>query len=105
MFGKLRNYVIITMLVCITIPFILLTDLFPFLRFGMFAEPVNNEIQKEYFIVSYVDISKKEKVLDPRTIGIEPHFFFYLGRNYYYRKESDLFLKNVSHIFHNYNHN
>jgi len=105
MLGKLRNYVIITMLVCITIPFILLTDIFPFLRFGMFAEPVKTEIQKEYFEVSYLDASKKEKILDSKLIGIEPHFFYYLGRNYYYRKEPDKFLKNIAQIFKKYDNN
>src|SRR5436189_63115 len=105
MLGKLRNYVIITMLVCITIPFILLTDLFPFLRFGMFAEPVKTEIQKEYFEVSYLDDSNKEKKLDSKLIGIEPHFFYYLGRNYYYRKESGKFLKNIAQIFKKYDNN
>jgi hypothetical protein len=103
MLGKLKNYVIITMLVCITIPFILITDIFPFLRFGMFAESVKTEVQKEYFEVSYLDASKNEKVLDSRLIGIEPHFFFYLGRNHYYRKEGELFLKNIAQIFKNYN--
>ncbi|MBX9850215.1 MAG: hypothetical protein K2X86_00480 [Cytophagaceae bacterium] len=98
MYDKIKNIVIICMLAGIIIPFILLTDIFPFLRLGMFAEPVKKETQKELFQVSYIDINNKETVLDSKSIGIEPHFFLYLARNHYYRNESEKFIVKISEI-------
>lgn len=98
MYGKLKNIVIAGMLILTTLPFLLLTDIFPFMRFGMFAEPVKSSTQMEIFEVSFLNQSKKEIILEPKSIGIEPHFFLYISRNYYYRKEADLFLDHISSI-------
>ena len=103
MYGKIKNIVITGMLVLIALPFLLLTDIFPFMRFGMFAEPVKSPNQMEVFEVSFLDQSKKEIVLDPKSIGVEPHFFLYLSRNYYYRKEAGKFLDHISSISQNKN--
>lgn len=92
---RVRNIIIILSLVAVTLPFILVTDLFPFMRFGMFAEPVKHTAQTESFILTYLTREGKEKVFDPQEIGIEPHFFFYLTRNYYYRKESTILFEKV----------
>lgn len=100
MSSKIKNTVIAGMLIWITIPFILLTDIFPFMRFGMFAEPVKTQIQMEVFEVSYITEEHMEATLDPKTIGLEPHFFSSLARNYYYRKEPERFLENISQIAH-----
>lgn len=98
---KIKNIVITGMLVLITIPFLLLTDIFPFLRFGMFAEPVKTQSMLEVFEVSYIEQTTPEQTLDPESVGIEPHFFQYIARNYYYRNEAEKFLDNLSTIARN----
>lgn len=98
MSSKIKNIIIAGMLFLVTLPFLLITDIFPFLRFGMFAEPVRTEKQMELFEVSYLDSSMNERTLNPEMVGIEPHFFLYIARNYYYRKETDKFLKNISRL-------
>jgi hypothetical protein len=95
---KIKNFIIPALLIAITIPFVLQTDLFPFLRFGMFAEPIQPQTEFETFEVSYVDRSNKEVIVSSKSFGIEKHFFPYLARNHYYRNESDLFLKKISDI-------
>lgn len=98
MSAKIKNWVICGMLILVTIPFILLTDLFPFMRFGMFAEPVKTQIQLEIFEVSFINELNEEATLDPKSIGLEPHFFSSLARNYYYRKEPEKFLEHIAQI-------
>ncbi len=72
------------------LPFILITDFFPFLRFGMFAEPIKKDIQTEQFIV-YETKHNTKIIFNPEKIGINPNTFHYLCRNYYYRNEMQLF--------------
>lgn len=95
---KIKNIIIPTLLIAITIPFVLQTDLFPFLRFGMFAEPIKPQTELEAFEISYLDKTNKETIVSPESLGIEKHFFPYLARNHYYRNESDVFLKKISTI-------
>lgn len=96
---NIKNTVITITLIAVTIPFILVTDIFPFLRFGMFAEPIKTNIQKEIFIITYKNNQGKEQLFDPKKAGIEKHFFYYLVRNYYYRNESPILIKNIEKIY------
>ena len=76
------------------LPFILITDFFPFLRFGMFAEPIKKDIQTEQFIVYKIN-NKEQSLFNPELIGINPNTFHYLCRNYFYRNEMKLFSDNI----------
>ena len=86
-----KNIVTTILISGLLVPFILITDLFPFLRFGMFAEPIKKDIQTEKFILYSTDASGKKTIFNPKTIGINSNTFHYLCRNYYYRNESKLF--------------
>jgi hypothetical protein len=94
---KFKIRIILTLLTLVFLPFIFITDFFPFMRFGMFAEPVKTDVQMEYFKV-YVKDSLKISPLEPSELKISENNIFYLCRNYYYRGESDLFLKRLSDI-------
>ncbi len=72
----------------------LLTDLFPFMRFGMFAEPVHNNVQTEYFYVVAVSHGK-ENLLDTESIGLSPSSFNYLARDNFYQKRSRVLLDDL----------
>ncbi len=73
------------------LPFVLITDIFPFLRFGMFVEPIKNEVQTEKFILYKIDKTGKKELFNQEEIGINPNTFYYLCRNYYYRNQMELF--------------
>ncbi len=77
------------------VPFVLLTDIFPFLRFGMFVEPIKKEIQTEKFILYKINISGEKEIFNQEEIGINPNTFYYLCRNYYYRNQMQLFSNNI----------
>lgn len=91
----LKNFTIITFIALMTIPFILITDIFPFLRFGMFAEPIRYEVQAETFITTSI-LNGKEEPFDPQNIGLDESVFSQLQRTYYYRNASSEFLQKLS---------
>lgn len=97
--SKLKTIVTAGLLFSMLLPFVLQTDLYPFFRFGMFAEPVRYEVQLERFVV-IMEGSKTGRIsLDPLQVGIRPSTFDYLLRNYHYRNEHEKFLKNLGEIW------
>jgi hypothetical protein len=97
---KLKNGITISIIILALIPFVLLTDLFPFFRFGMFAEPLKSSIQTEYFHVSVIHSDGKEEIFDPQKYSVNSADLNYLCRNYFYRQEGEKFLSNLSGAFH-----
>ncbi len=90
-----KNIVTIIILGGLLIPFILITDIFPFLRFGMFAEPIQQERQTEKFLIYQTDSFNHTRIFTPSSIGINPNTFYYLCRNYLYRNENELFAQKL----------
>ena len=90
-----KNIMTIVLLFGLFAPFIFITDFFPFLRFGMFAEPIKKNIQTEKFIIYSTNNYGEKTIFNPRTIGINPNTFYYLCRNYYYRNETKLFTDKI----------
>jgi hypothetical protein len=86
-----KNIMTTIMFSGLLVPFVLLTDVFPFLRFGMFVEPIKKDIQTEKFVLYKTDLSGKRELFHQKEIGINPNTFYYLCRNYYYRNQMELF--------------
>jgi hypothetical protein len=89
----MKRTVISIMLLGVTVPFVLLTDLYPFFRFGMFAEPVSRAVQTERFVVRYLDAGGGAHGVAPAEVGVGE--LVYLLRNYYYRGETGRLLKRL----------
>lgn len=77
------------------IPFIFQTTLYPFFRFGMFAEPVRYDIQEERFILMKTLSSGKTTPYVPENLGIGKNKLDYLLRNYYYRNETQQLIQHL----------
>lgn len=92
---SVRNYIIVAFLLCCWIPFILITDLFPFMRMGMFAEPIKEDFQTERFEV-WVYTEGQAELYDPKRYGTDPSVLYYLARNHYYRQQNELFLQKLN---------
>jgi hypothetical protein len=90
-----KNIVTIVLLGGMLLPFVLLTDIFPFLRFGMFAEPIRSNIQIEKFVLYKTNTDGVQSDFLSSDIGINPNTFHYLLRNYYYRNELPVFAQNT----------
>ncbi len=89
--------VIAGMLIGMCVPFILLTDVYPFFRFGMFAEPVKRTIQTEIFSLRAVDGKGQYQYISPANLRMGS--LSYLMRNYYYRGEVQLFLNRIHTLY------
>ncbi len=78
----------------IIIPFIFLTDLYPFHRFGMFAEPIKHQAQYEKFYIFYkIDTFSNGKndtnfvKLNPQDIPLNANAFEMQVRKHHYQKK------------------
>lgn len=93
MSSTFKNRVLLIAVILLFIPFMLITDIFPFMRFGMFAEPVRKEVQTEIFLL--FDQENKE-IVDPKSLGFHGSSFQYLARNYFYRNETNKFMSKLA---------
>jgi hypothetical protein len=94
---RVKNTVITLMLAGMSIPFVLVTDVYPFYRFGMFAEPVKRSVQLEQFAIQYRDQHQRLLSLDPASVGLSS--LAYLMRNYYYRGEAGKLLQRIHEAY------
>ena len=63
----------------------LLTDLFPFMRFGMFSETVKETPQKEFFSIEVYKPDGTHESLSKRQRAMDDSHLNYLTRKYYYQ--------------------
>jgi hypothetical protein len=91
--GRTLIYIITT--AGLLLPFILITDLYPFFRLGMFAEPARQSLLQERYELYYGEDSSFLK-LNPNDLSINPNNLHYLIRNYYYRHEGEELLKKIA---------
>lgn len=61
------------------------------MRFGMFAETVQNTPQKEKFALHIISSDGKIKSLSERQIGLDESHLNYLARTYFYNQQLDFF--------------
>ena len=85
---SIKKWLIGVFLLLVWLPFLLLTDLYPFLRFGMFAEPIRAETSQETFGI-YIERNKKLEKYNTYLWGLDEGVFNYLARKYYYQKRLD----------------
>jgi len=88
---NIRYIVPFFFLVMSFLPFILMTDLFPFMRFGMFAETVQSTPQKEIFSLQILLPDGRRQLLSERQIGLDESHLNYLARTYFYQQQLDFF--------------
>ncbi|PKQ68917.1 hypothetical protein [Raineya orbicola] len=88
----MKKVIFITLLL-VWLPFLLLTDIFPFLRFGMFAEPVHS-VRQEFFEIYTLENGKLRK-FNTYLWGIDEGVFHYLVRKYYYQNRMNEFWEKI----------
>lgn len=95
---KFKNLIISVLGFFLLFPFILISDIYPFFRFGMFAEPIRQTVQTERFIICYYNLESKLKILPFETIGFEESHLLYILRSYYYRGKLEQFFSQIHQI-------
>lgn len=93
-----RSKTLITWLtfLLILLPFVLVTDLFPFLRFGMFAEaqPTGTD-SLQVFMITYTNSQNQQILFDPEKYAFNQQAFQHLARNYFSRNEAKTMLEKL----------
>lgn len=72
-----------------------MTDLFPFMRFGMFAETVKNIPPQELFSVHVLRTDGSIQALSERQIGLDDSHLNYLARTYFYNHQFAFFTNHL----------
>jgi len=90
-----RNIIILFFLVMSIIPFMLMNDLFPFMRFGMFAETIKQSPQKEFFMVSVIKKDGSIESLSKRQSAMDDSHLNYMTRTYFYQHKLDYFVEQL----------
>ncbi|TAD98947.1 MAG: hypothetical protein EAZ97_10030 [Bacteroidetes bacterium] len=78
-------------------PFMLIRDVFPFFRFGMFAEAIKRNSQKEVFRISFFDGTNFEN-FEPNKIEMTNSVFQGICKNYHYRGQNKVLLQKFDQI-------
>lgn len=78
----------------IILPFIFLQDVYPFHRFGMFAEPIKHQTQNEKFYIFYKIDTETDTTdfvkLEPQNIPLNANAFeMQLRKHHYQKKHAD----------------
>ncbi|WP_338812067.1 hypothetical protein V9L05_11775 [Bernardetia sp. Wsw4-3y2] len=77
----------------VILPFIFLKDVYPFHRFGMFAEPVKHQSQYEKFYIFYkLKSQNKFTELNPQSIPLNANAFEMQLRKHHYQKKHAIFI-------------
>lgn len=84
MSSQKQNIVIFSFLIMSFIPFMLLTDFFPFMRFGMFSETIKESSQTETFVIYILKEDGTKENLSKRQGAMDDSHLNYLSRMYYY---------------------
>lgn len=85
--------------ILLSLPFVFLKTIYPFFRFGMFAEPVKTTVQTESFVVYYQTSTGEKRAFDGTQIGLSKTVYANMMRNYYYKnKVTDLLEKTATVI-------
>ncbi|WP_026998343.1 hypothetical protein [Eisenibacter elegans] len=70
------------------LPFVLMLNYYPLFRFGMFAEPIRQAAQAEYFVVCSAG-----QRLQPEALQLNQEYYDYIVRHYYYRQQGVALLR------------
>ncbi|GAB4340222.1 MAG: hypothetical protein OHK0038_19660 [Flammeovirgaceae bacterium] len=79
------------------LPFVVMRDIFPFYRFGMFAEPLPKGVL-ETFEISFRDEKNQLKYFQSMDYEIPESKLEMWKRNYYYRGEAEKLLLNLKKL-------
>lgn len=93
----MKKTVIISFLLLLLLPFIFIKTVFPFYRFGMFAEPVKAAAQTEKFQVRYRQ-QQKWIPFKGTEFGLSKSVFAAMMRKAHYQNQVEEFLQKTASV-------
>lgn len=97
---KIVNITVSIFVLGFIVPFVLQTDIFPFVRLGMFAEKPVLKTQQELFLISYQTNDGKLHAIDYQFT--KQSKWHQLALNYHLRKQETLYLQKLNQSFTEY---
>ncbi len=94
----LKRTVIAMAFAGLLVPFVSFKDIYPFYRFGMFAEPAYGSDRKSEVFFARYQVNGTKLTLDPQTFGMPDSQWQALSRNYFYRGEGKMLLQNFQQL-------
>lgn len=94
---KMKKIVLLSIFFWIIIPFVLISDFYPFFRFGMFSEPIQSNIQTEQFVIMIATNTTK-KIVNSDEVDLGEQHFQYLIRYAYYQNKLTLLFETIKKI-------
>ncbi len=80
------------------IPALLMVDLYPFLRFGMYAEKPIKNTESEFFFIEIFE--NEQKILfKSENLGFNEGHFQYIIRHFVYQKKIEQFFSQIFYYF------
>ena len=96
---KIFNIVVFFLSIWFVLPFVLVIDLYPFFRYGMFAEPIHYTTQSEQFVILYENSEQNKHILKAEYVCLNEGHLNYLVRHYFYKQKSTQLLQNLHQIY------
>lgn len=86
-------------LVLVTLPFVLVRNVYPLFRMGMFAEAnIPDSLSLDVYVPAKINQNNHITLLTEKDTGVPEHMMNYLARNYFFRSEGDLFLSQLRQL-------
>lgn len=79
---------VLVFVVWFLVPFILMTDLYPLFRYGMFAEAIKPKQTTEMLQLWWRSTDSPAQYFEPTTIGLTENHFGYILRHYFYTHQT-----------------
>ena len=95
----MKKTIIIGFILLLTLPFIFIKTLFPFYRFGMFAEPVKTSTQTERLSIRYQQENGLWTSFDGTEIGLSESVFASLMRKHHYQDQEVELLQKTASVY------
>lgn len=80
------------------VPFVLMTDLYPLFRYGMFAEPVKPQQTTEMLQLWWRNADNTWKKFDSEQMGLSENHFGYVLRHYFYTHKTKQLFSQIEEI-------
>lgn len=88
-------YILTTLLLgWFLLPFVLITDMYPLLRFGMYAEPMRKNAKNEFFLLEFLE-NNQIKNFDTAELGFNQGHFQYIIRYFVYQDKKQQFFSQL----------
>lgn len=95
---RFKKVVAFLIFVWFLVPFVFITDLYPFFRYGMFAEPIKAQQTTEMLQLWCKPAHQPLQPFRSQEIGLTENHFGYVLRHYFYSQKIEQLFRQIHEI-------